>query len=388
MILEHAILAPSAAGLWGHCTGSLRANQHAPDIACERTRSGEASHWVGESVLGAKHTGVMACDMALGQTAPNGVVIDEEMVEGAQVYVDDVMRTFNAVTDPGGELIFIEQRVEMPHIHPDNWGTLDAALWVPAADTLYIWDYKFGHREVTAVMNLQMIDYVAGLMQLCPGANTSTTVVFRVVQPFCYHAPEPIREWTTTIQDLQFWFRHLHDKAHQALGENPTMESGVHCRDCAAIATCRTARRSTYSVVDYAAQPYLIDTLDGEDLASERHILQTGLTLVKARLAAIEDQLHLRIAEGDGSSGLTVQAGQGRLKWDAPAAQIIALGQQFGVDLSKDSAVTPTQAVKAVPAPMRSAFEGVISSITTRPSSGMKLVSIENSRTARAFRRK
>jgi hypothetical protein len=308
------------------------------------------------------------------------------MVEGAEVYTADIATTVDA--NQPGRALFIEQRVEMPHIHPENWGTLDAALWVPTADTLYVWDYKFGHREVTATLNLLMINYVAGLMQLCPGVNTSTRVVFRVVQPFCYHAPEPIREWVTTIDELQFWFRHLHDKAHQALSENPTMESGVHCRDCAAIATCRTARRSTYSVVDYAAQPYQIDTLDGEDLASERHILKTGLTLVKARLEAIEDQLHLRIADGDGSSGLTVEAGRGRLKWVASAAQVIALGQQFGADLSKDSAVTPTQAVKAVPTQMRGMFELVIRSITTRPSTGMKLVPIEDSRTARAFRSK
>ena len=393
MITEHAPLAPSSAPQWGYCSGSVAANRDAPDITCERTESGTASHWVAESVLTHPQPVRVGnpADAYIGRTAPNGVVVDEEMAEGAQAFIDDVALTH--IDHIGPETVvsaqrFIEQRVEMPHIHPENWGTLDAALWVPDQDTLYLWDYKFGHREVEAALNMQLINYTAGLMALCPGMNTSTTVVMRVVQPFCYHAPEPIREWITTVDDLQFWFRQLHDKAHQAMGESPKMSSGKHCRDCHAVARCRTARRSTYSVIDYAAEPYEINSMDGADLAAERRILTTGQMIVKARLEAIEDQLHTRIASGDTSSGLTIQAGQGRLEWTATTDQVLALGSQFGADLSKSVPITPVQAIKAVPKPMRGAFEGVIQSITTRPPTGLKLIPVENSRTARAFKSK
>jgi hypothetical protein len=218
--------------------------------------------------------------------------------------------------------------------------------------------------------------------------NTSTKVVMRVVQPFCYHAPEPIREWVTSVEDLQFWFRVLRDKAKQALGPNPTMTSGTHCRDCAAIARCRTARRTGYSVIQYANEPYEINTLDGADLAVERHILEVGLTVVKARLEAVEDQLHQTIVSGDISSGLTIKAGQGRLGWSAPIPVVLALGQQFGADLSKEAAVTPTQAIKLVPSEMRSAFRQATPSITSRPSTGLKLIPADDSPAARAFKSK
>ena len=384
MITEHAPLAPSSAPQWGYCSGSVVANRDAPDITCERTESGTASHWVAEQALQV-HGPIV--EEFIGKTAPNGVVVDEEMAEGARVYLEDVEAVWAEHNVPTSRM-FIEQRVEMPHIHPENWGTLDAAIWVPDQDTLYLWDYKFGHREVEAALNMQLINYTAGLMALCPGMNTSTTVIMRVVQPFCYHAPEPIREWITTVDDLQFWFRQLHDKAHQAMGESPKMSSGKHCRDCHAVARCRTARRSTYSVIDYAAEPYEINSMDGADLAAERRILTTGQMIVKARLEAIEDQLHTRIASGDTSSGLTIQAGQGRLKWTATTDQVLALGSQFGADLSKSVPITPVQAIKAVPKPMRGAFEGVIQSITTRPPTGLKLIPVENSRTARAFKSK
>lgn len=389
MITEHAPLAPSSAPQWGKCSGSVVANRDAPDIACERTVGGTASHWVAEQLFESDRRGAGIMPEAwVGEIAPNGVVIDEEMVEGAQAYYDDVIQTYNEVEDPAGEQLFIEKRVHMPHIHPDNWGTLDAALWVPTVDTLYLWDYKFGHREVDAVLNMQLIDYTAGIMQECHLMNTTTTVVMRVVQPFCYHAPEPIREWVTTVADLQSWFRVLAEKAKQALGPNPLMSSGTHCRDCAAIARCRTAKRTGYSVISYANEPYEINTLDGGDLAAERHILRVGLDVVKARLEAVEDQLHLNIVSGDISSGLTIKAGQGRLGWSAPVPVVIALGEQFGADLSKPAVRTPTQAIKAVPSEMRSAFRQAIPSLTSRPSTGLKLIPADDSVAARAFKSK
>lgn len=389
MITEHAPLAPSSAPQWGKCSGSVVANRDAPDISCERTEGGTASHWVAEQLFAARGTpDDIPPEWYVGRVAPNGVVIDEEMIEGAVAYYDDVIRIFNEVADPAGEQLFIEKRVHMPHIHPDNWGTLDAALWVPTADTLYLWDYKFGHREVDAALNLQLIDYTAGIMQECSLMNTSTTVVMRVVQPFCYHAPEPIREWVTTVAYLQSWFRVLNEKAKQALGPNPLMSSGTHCRDCAAVARCRTAKRTGYSVIQYANEPYEINSLDGADLAAERHILSVGLQVVKARLEAVEDQLHLSIVSGDISSGLTIKAGQGRLGWSAPVPVVLALGEQFGADLSKSAVVTPTQAVKLVPSKMRSAFRQATPSITSRPSTGLKLIPADDSVAARAFKSK
>lgn len=384
MITEHAILAPSSAPQWAYCSGSVVANQNAPDVTSERTEAGTASHWVAEQALAPLYAGrpAIQCFSFVAKTAPNGVVIDEEMAEGAQAYVDAVSDTVGR--NPGCPML-IEQRVNMPHIHPENWGTPDFALWNKPADTLFIDDYKYGHREVEATLNMQLINYTAGLMQLCDGVNTSTKVVMRVIQPFCYHAPEPIRTWTTTVADLQFWFRQLTEKANQALSPNPTMTAGLHCRDCAAVARCRTAKRAGYSVITYANEPYEINSLTGADLAAERNILDVGLRLVKARLAAVEDQLHAAVASGDTSSGLTIQAGQGRLKWTAPTDTVLALGQQFGADLKARKPITPTQAIAAVPKPMQGAFTSVIQSITKRPPTGLKLVPVEDSRTARAF---
>jgi len=388
MITEHAPLAPSSAPQWGFCTGSVAANRAAPDLVSERAREGTASHWVGEQVLNTwrkARTDVLLCSDLIGRAAPNGVVIDEEMAEGADVWVRDVLDVANR--HGALQRIEVERRVHMPTVHADNWGTFDSAMWLAEADTLYVWDYKYGHREVNAVGNLQLIDYAIGLHhEISIHTNPDTRIVLRVVQPYCYHAPEQISEWVVSAAVLQGWAIHLAAKANEAL-TNPTMSAGLYCRDCAAITRCPTARRASYSVIDYANEPYQIETLKGPDLAVERAILTKGLVAVKARLGAIEDELQLQIQGGDTTSGLTVENKQGRLAWSVPVPQAIALGEQFGIDISKPGVVTPTQAIAAMPKEMRAAFTAVSQSATARPSTGMKLVALENSKTSRAFKR-
>ena len=388
MITEHAPLAPSSAPQWGYCSGSVAANLQAPDVNAARTREGTASHWVGAEVLDhwrrpyETNVPVMLCTDLIGKTAPNGVVIDEEMAEGAEYWVQEVL---DVCGDGHLPRLLVEERVNMPDIHPDNWGTEDSSAWIPDLNTLYLWDYKYGHREVDAVENLQLIDYVKGLLNTHMIPPTAR-VVMRVVQPFCYHAPSTVREWVQTVEQLTPWFEHLSRQAHEAM-TCPTMTAGKHCRDCAAISRCSTAKRAGYSVITYAGEPYDISILEGPDLAAERRILTEGLQIVKARLKAVDDELYQQVSDGDKSSGLTLETKQGRLAWTVSPAEAILFAEQFQIDVTKPAARTPTQAIAAASKETRPMFAKAVKAITERPSTGVKLVQVENSKTARAFNR-
>ena len=93
---EHApLLPPSSAGQWGNCSGSAIAQASVPNVETEANRIGTATHWVGESTLAVwkvDRSGKLLCSDFIGKAAPNGVVIDRDMAEGAQVYVDDVLQ--------------------------------------------------------------------------------------------------------------------------------------------------------------------------------------------------------------------------------------------------------------------------------------------------------
>lgn len=395
----HAILAPSSAPQWGVCSGSVEAQRHAPDIEHPRTRAGTASHWVGSECLLRWQDidgGVPFCSEWIGRTAPNGVVIDEEMAEGAQVFVDHVL----GIAQQHGALqdVLIEHRVFMPRIHPTaNWGTLDAC--VPLLDRdksgrvaggkIYVIDYKFGHREVKAAGNLQLIDYVEGILNefsIDGHAEQFIEVILQVVQPFCYQAPDDVNEWRGPLTSLRPYFNQLEAKAWEVFNK-PTLSTGPHCRDCRAILVCSAARKAHYSLVDYVNAPLEFDRMTGRDMAVERAILLAGRATLQARLDAIEEALQHRISKGETDSGLTVEAGQGRLAWTVPKAQAIAFGAQFGLDLAKPDVLTPTQAISAAKGDVKKIFAQAIESITNRPPTGLKLIDAADSKTARAFKK-
>ena len=381
---EHAPLPPSSANEWGFCSGSRAAQANAPNYDTPQQAAGTAAHWVCSQVL---TNAVMLCSDLIGETAPNGVVITDEMAECAQVFVMDVLK----VCQEHGALqsLLVEHRVHMPQIHSENWGTLDAAVVLPEKRLLYLWDFKFGHRENAAEGNLQLIDYVAGLVnqyQINGNDELSWVCSLRIVQPRCYRGDGPVVEWRVKLSDLRGYWNQLEHAAKQAI-DNPRLSTGKHCRDCTAVGTCSAARKAAYSLIDYIDQPYAMDNMSGPNLALEYRMLGDGLTAAKARLDALEAEVRHRVSQGDATLGLALQSTQGRSEWTIPPAQAVALVQQFGVDASKPGVLTPVQTVAAAPAAVRPALQQVVDSVTRRPAGTPKLINAENSKLAAAFRK-
>lgn len=392
MIDEHAPAPPSGAPQWGECSGSIMANLQARNLDTQASKEGTAAHWVGAECLANfqsyLHGLPLTCGEWLGKTAPNGIVIDDKMVEGAQVWVDDVLHVCNK--HGALQAMLIEHRVAMPQIHEQNWGTLDTGLPLLDKGLIYVWDYKHGHRENRAKGNLQLIDYMAGLfaeLNINPAQEYDLTIIFRIVQPYSYKSMGAVDEWVVKLSDLRGYFNKLRVQCHEAFN-NPTFTSGIWCRDCNARGKCATARRSTYSFIDYVNEPYEIDVMSGAELAAERDILTTGVAVAKARLKAIEDDLEYRVGKGEVGTGLALQSKPGNLEWTIPPEQVIALASQFGVDASKPGTLTPKQTEDATPLEMRPGFKQVLKTVARRAPGKAQLINADDTVGARAFKRK
>lgn len=394
----HAPLPPSFAPVWGECSAAVMAAMTAPNIDTEESREGTSAHWVFAKVMRniLDHKGPTECHKYIGQVAENGVVIDDKMAEGAQVIVDDMLQVIAKHRKNEGESIevFIEQRVDMAPIHPQNWGTLDGAVVISTAAkgviAIYLWDYKHGHRSVSAEGNLQLIDYMQGLRYkfgIGGVQDQEVIIVLRIVHPFSYSNSGPIDTWAGKLSDLCGYVNKLHDKAHEAF-TNPLMTTGLHCRDCPGKGPCSARRKADYNFIDYSNQPYEMDTMNGHDLTVERDILKDGIKVAGARLKDIEDNLHHRITEGESDTGLTLEATSGDLAWTVEPAIAAAMTDQFGVDIRVEKVKTPTQAKTAVPGKYRAIYAQAIEAVTKRPPGKLKLTKASDSRTARAFMRK
>lgn len=378
---EHAVLAPSSAPIWAYCSGSVKAQQGRPNPETEENRNGTAAHWAGESM-------VKGATVKVGDEAPNGVVLDDAMIEGAEVYVEAVKAKIERF--PDGELL-LEERVSMHElIHPENWGTLDSALLSKDRRWLFIWDYKHGHRDVSPRENWQLIDYVAGLLHrfnIDTKEEQQITAVIAVVQPFSYSPLGPVKEWVVRLSDLRAHWNILRQQAEEAF-TRPTLTTGRHCRDCLARMDCAARRRADYNLIDMVREPYEFDVMDSASLAVERQILDDGLRAAQARLDSINDELEQRIRSGDKDSGLALEQKLGRVEWSVDPSVVVSLARQFGVDASKQDVRTPNQVIKSAPAAVRPQLEQVVKKFTQRRPGAVSLVPADETRSARAFRSK
>lgn len=373
----HAKLSPSAASRWVNCPGSVPLASRFPEVgSSSAAEEGTASHWIGSETLCGRGR---YREEWVGVKAPNGVVIDMEMVDGAYVYVQAV----KAVTDTSIKL-GIESQVSCAVIHPECWGTTDLWYWrgVPGAagSELHVWDYKYGYGIVEPYENWQLICYAAGLMIGLTGLqDQQVTVVLHICQPRPFHAEGVVREWRVSGSDLRGYINRLSLAAHQAMSDTPRTASGHHCKYCAARLNCSTYRLSCYAAIDYIgqAQP---EEMSVEAMSAEYRILERIELLVKARKSAHESRMIGTIKAGGSVPGYTIDYGQGRAKWTKPASEIIMLGQLMGLNLAApQEALTPAKAIEA------GLDRALVDSYSIRPQTGMKLVSTQGSLASRVF---
>jgi hypothetical protein len=383
---EHAPLAPSGSVFWGPCPGHIKALKSCPPRREHpRTAQGTAAHWVFSETL--TDGGEYLTSRFLGQTAPNGLKVDEEMVEGAQVMVSDILKECQKY----GALrrLLIEHRVEMPQVHKLNWGTLDAALYLEIDKHVIIWDYKHGHSDVNPKEHLQLIDYFFGIVNKYDIRDPSTTVSFRIVQPFSYNRKGAVKKWESTLGELEPFLKMLRNSAALAFTENPSLYSGLHCKNCPALLKCDVAAKQVTSLLTKSYGGFELRDMNAQELGVEKRILESMLGVAKKRLEALDDEIEHRVRKGETGSGFTLQTTTGAPQWnkDVNPDVIRIITQQLGVDSNKPGLITPTQTIKKAKGENKDRIKELLKPITHRPK-GTALVESSESITSQAFTNK
>lgn len=350
LLPEHSVAAPSKAARFVQCPGSIPAEVAFPELpnADPDAPDGVAAHWAGAEYLG---DGVIH---KAGDVAPNGVVLTDEMLDAAQVWIDDVMAVCKeTATDP--RYLQVEHRIRAPYIHETHgYGTLDTALWTAGGPgtvrrfDLYIWDFKYGHRFVPAFENWQCIYYACGLLAEKSNITDwgSIHVHIRIVQPRCFSREEMVREWVVNADDLRVHFNLLKSAVDEGLGESPRYRPGEECRDCSARTACTALHRTEGAVMDHVTREQPM-ALPPEALAWELRAAKRALGMLKGYVDGLEEQARYKLLSGERLPGLGMVSGRGKTIWAVPESQAIMMAQMVGVDISKPpEALTPQQAEK------------------------------------------
>jgi hypothetical protein len=254
---EHSrVVGGSSAALLIACPGSYKQQQGYPeqqsnDSADEGTALHEAVAWV------------LANDEEPESTVNRkfyGWTITEELyTEKLKPAIDlfDDLAAYYEDTD-GGFTFLIEQRCAMPGI-PEAFGTSDIVFKTPKRAGIL--DWKFGYRLVQAVENAQTRYYARSalysLKEFFTPEYQKPDMPFDliIIQPMVdygfdevVHRDKDIHTvltdvgalWTTDVKGLEEFRMTLVAKVAEAMGENPTLNRGPHCKDkyCRAITGC------------------------------------------------------------------------------------------------------------------------------------------------------
>lgn len=374
----HAPLAPSSADIWGApdgCRGSVQMQTLYPEREeSPDAREGTAAHWYVTEMLQGRDP---------GPVAPNGVPITAEMIDCAQGILIDVLDTMRA--HPNATLL-VEQRVDIPIVHAQNWGTPDVVLIDYVARLIVIWDYKYGHKYVPP-WTLQLVDYALGTLQkVAPCADWSHwTVSLNIAQPRNYHASGPIREWQINGGKLLDEYQPiLATAAAEAMAPNPTLRTGPHCLYCSARHACEALQRAGGVAIDVAGQVTPVD-LPPAAVGLELRKIKDAIARLEARATGLEELALSTIRGGVGVPFFTAEHTTGREKWNVPPDEVFALGDALGVSgLRKPAeAVTPNQARDAF---KKAGIDGsVINAYAERPRGALRLVRVDDNAAKLAF---
>lgn len=372
----HAYLPPSGAGSWVYCAMWALMNRLYPSEDTQESREGTAAHWVFVEQFWNR-------PVTLASVAENGIPVSQKMIDGGALYVRTVDEDLVKL-GLNRSVLRVEEPVAIPSVHEANWGTPDT-WFIQDEGSVWLYDYKFGHRFVDSFGNWQLIDYALGVADKLQIYDPATRFNFAVIQPRNYDGDGPVRRWTCTLAELRVFASKLKTAAIAAVaalvpGAPPaTATPGAHCYECPGRHACKPLQQSGYKGVWLSGQSVPV-ILSDEALGMELKLLRDAAEILKHRIGGLEaDAIERMTRKGRRVLHFAMEQSLGMEGWKVPDDQVIAMGKLFGKQLGKTKALTPKQAVAAgMPSEL-------VAPLIKQETKGLKLVEDDGKKAAKAF---
>ena len=371
---SHARFAPSSAHRIHDCPASLLLNEQEPDREIFEAAEGTVAHHVAEicarmrrdpeEFLGMTFdSGDLDADYDEEQHSSKGfaITVDDEMVQGVGEYLDRIMNL------PGDH--YVETRVNISPWCPipDQFGTCDHAA--ATHKKLIITDLKYGRVQVDAPQNKQLVMYALGFINEYDWLYDFDEVIIRIAQPRLDH----FDVWITSKAELLAIGEKIKQRFALALEPNPPFgPSEKACRFCKVNYKCKANHDFLYHERimlldddDEFVEPDLA-LMDDAELAA----LWLRKGMYEARMRAVEDYLHKRVADGEFVPGLKTVAGRSSRYFTSQidAEMLLAeAGVPESKMYSKPEFVSPAMAEKLVRGEAKKKLQDFIKSKPGKP---------------------
>lgn len=275
---KHALLSPSAAHRWLHCTAAPRLEEGMPDKGSTYADEGTLAHAYCAKKLKAMlglPTDEEDADIERLSEYHTG-----EMDEHTDTYVSIVSEKWAAARSKTSDAqLLVEVRLDFTKWIPDAFGTADAVI---IADGLMeVIDFKYGKGiKVSAEENPQMMIYALGAYEQENFEYDIKDIRCTIVQPRI----ENLSEYETTVTNLLEWAeRELKPKAWEAFSGKGKQEAGQWCQFCKVKSRCRALAVTCVNTQGSAPDPRLISKEEMEGVILPR------LATIKTWLTGVEE---------------------------------------------------------------------------------------------------
>lgn len=244
---KHAILSPSAAHRWLHCTPAPRVEAEFPETTSEYAEEGRLAHSVCELAAKKKFT-VMnnrTYNSRLKKLKADPKW-DDEMLSTAATYVEHL--TEHAMRFEHAPYVALEVQVDITDYAPEAFGTCDCVMI--GGDELIITDYKHGKGvPVSAQDNPQMLLYALGALKLY------RPIYGDMIRRVSTYIDQPrlgsYDGASMTVEELLAWGESIKPKAAAAFMGTGEFAPGEWCRFCRAKAMCRARANQNTALEDF-----------------------------------------------------------------------------------------------------------------------------------------
>ena len=347
MTTVHADIGPSALHRLLACPGSHKLSKSRPKGGTSvYAAEGTVAHGIAEdALLNDKDPRASLGDEleADGYT----FTVDEEMIEGVELYVDHC-RSVGA----GATWTRVEQTVNLGGLWSPNdppepiFGTADFIAFDTTRNHMTICDFKYGRGDVDPEDNPQAMAYALGAVLTF--AVLPREVDIYIVQPRGKENPG-VKHWRTTGLDLMTWGTEVLKPGVQKLMEpSAPLVPGTHCKFCPGLAVCPALRKLAGETAreQFAPTPPSPTSLGDEELAQ----IMDRAEIIKPWLEAVQAEVSARIDRGGSVPGWKLVPKRAVRKWaDAKIVERWVEEQMEDVTVFKRALETPTQVEKKDP---------------------------------------
>lgn len=337
--MAHSFLPPSGAAAWSRCALWPTMNKLFPQLDTPESIEGTAAHWVLTEELHGRQ-------IIEGSKTPAGVIVTGEMIEGAELASDAVF----ARVKPG-LVIHTEETINISSIHEDCFGTPD--VWALDAGRMHldIFDYKFGHGYVDEWFNPQGICYLVGILQQIEsqvlGDIGNIVVSFTIIQPRCYVGASAVRTHTFRASEIEPYVQKLIVAGLAAYDPKPTATTNEECDYCQGRHACTALQQAAYRAAEVSNNRIPLE-LTPAAASLELRMLERAQDQLNARVEGLREQTLANLTAGKIVPHHTLKRGRGSRVWTKTPEEIFTLGDLFGKELRKITAITPNQAEKYI----------------------------------------